>query len=400
MQSADPGHLFQTTQQIRHAAERERKLRAAEKVGDPIIVSSKVLDLAVRGQEGWTGESGWQARRVDLRTGKTIKLYKGHQGPVTTVALYDVKGQDGSRWLALFTGSWDKTIRVWHADSGELLHTLEGHTDFVKSLTVLPTSPPRLLSTSSDRTCRLWDLSPLSTPEKTAPRSVQTIKEHTRPVECATYRVELDGSGRPSGRLSVWTGDSLGAIKRWETSSGKLGWTEDVKGHETSVAQLVVGDEGLWSVSMDKTAIYHPFDRPSSSSLPKPTILHPSYVKSVLPLPEDFPIPRTYTLTGSEDEDIRIWDMDEAKKPRLVGTIRGHCGEVTAMRCWLREDEEDGRTSWGVITGGLDQTLRRWTVQDILNPPVLNYESVEEKADTGMTTEEERELAELMSDED
>ncbi|WWD22567.1 hypothetical protein CI109_107060 [Kwoniella shandongensis] len=394
MQSADPGHLFQTTQQIKHAAEREKKLKAAEKVGDPIIVTSKVLDLVVRDQEGWTGESGWQARRIDLRTGKTLKLYKGHEGPVTTVALYDLKREDGSRWIALFTGSWDKTIRIWDAESGELLHTLEGHTDFVKSLTVLPTSPPLLLSTSSDRTCRLWDLSSLSTPTTTAPRSVQTLKDHTRPVECATYKVEVDGNGRPTGALGVWTGDSLGIIKKWQLREGKLVFLEDVKGHETSVAQLSVGEEGLWSVSMDKTAIYHPFDTASSSTIP-----HPSYAKSVLPLPEDFPIPRTYTLTGSEDEDIRIWDMENATKPKLVGTIRGHCGEVTVMRVWLREGE-DGKRSWGVVTGGLDQTLRRWTVQDILNPPVLDYEPAEEKEDVGMTEEEERELAELMSDQD
>jgi len=37
-------------------------------------------------------------------------VYKGHKGPVTSLAIWDT----GS-WLALFTASWDKTVRVWNA---------------------------------------------------------------------------------------------------------------------------------------------------------------------------------------------------------------------------------------------------------------------------------------------
>ncbi|WVQ93618.1 hypothetical protein IAU59_000694 [Kwoniella sp. CBS 9459] len=402
MQSSDPGHLFQTTSQLNQAADREKKFKAAEKIGEPINVSSKVLDLVVRGQEGWTAESGFQARRLDLRTGKTIKLYKGHQGPVTSVVLHDVKDNDGSKRLVLFTGSWDKSIKIWDAQSGDLLHTLQGHTDFIKSLTVLPLSPPLLLSTSSDRTIRIWDISDL----QATPRSIQTLKDHTRPVECSVYRLNVDPSGQPTGGISVWTGDSLGAIKRWEVdaSGRKLVFKEDVNGHETSVAQIAVTDEGVWSVSSDKTAIFHSHSQTSkiSSSSSKPSIVHPSYVKSLLPIPEDFGLPKSLILTGSEDEDIRLYDIDDlgevGSSAKLHGTIRGHCGEVSVLRPWYRDEE--GKRGWYVVSGGLDSTLRRWSVQDLLNPPVLDYEPEEVKESVGLTEEEERELAELMSDED
>ncbi|WRT63755.1 uncharacterized protein IL334_000680 [Kwoniella shivajii] len=412
MQSSDPGHLFQTTTQIKQAAEREKKFKAAEQIGNPINVSSKVLDLVVRGQEGWTGESGFLSRRLDLRSGKTIKLYKSHSGPVTSVALHEIKNEDGTKWLALFTGSWDKTIKIWNADSGELLFTLEGHTDFLKSLLILPLSSPLLLSTSSDRTIRIWDLSSLSTSTKTSPRSIQNIKEHTRPVECSILKLHLDGNGRSTGGMDVWTGDSLGLIKKWEIneSERKLKWKEDILGHDTSVSQLALTDDGLWSVSMDKSAIFHPFvpSSSSSSSSPKPTITHPSYVKSVLPIPEEFELPRSLLLTGSEDEHIRIFDHEsilditstsDANAGKLYGMIQGHCGEVSVLRVWW-SDGNGIESGWYVISGGLDSTLRRWGVKDILNPPVLNYEPEEVKESSGMTEEEERELAELMSDED
>lgn len=75
---------------------------------------------------------------------------------------------------------------------------------------MLPTSPATLLSTSSDKTCRLWDLSALEKHE--GPPTIQTIKEHTRPVDSAAY---WTSETAPQGKFTVWTSDSLGVIKRW-----------------------------------------------------------------------------------------------------------------------------------------------------------------------------------------
>ncbi|KIR43751.1 cytoplasmic protein [Cryptococcus deuterogattii 99/473] len=390
MQTSDPGHLFQTTAQLRQAASRERKLKAAEKIGSPITLSSKVLGLEIRGNDAFTAESGWQARRIDLKTGKTTRLYRGHQGPVTSLAFMKTQGENPAD--ILLTGSWDKTIRVWDADTGAHLQTLEGHTDFIKSVTVIHSSPPLLLSTSSDRTCRLWDLSETLKDNGNA-RSSQILKEHTRPVECAAWKADVDEDGKPMETITVWTGDSLGVIKKWKVEQGKLVYQDDIPGHETSVAKLIVAEEGLWSVSMDKTAILHPFADASAFTIP-----HNSYVKSILPL-TSFALPNAHSLvlTGSEDEDIRVWDI-ESQPPKLKGTIQGHCAEVSDIKPYLRE--RDGKPELVVVSAGLDATLRTWTVQDVLNPPELVYDEPEEKNAVGLTEEEERELAELMSEEE
>lgn len=66
-------------------------------------------------------------------------------------------------------------------------------------------------------------------------------------MECATWKADVDEDGKPMGTITVWTGDSLGVIKKWKIEQGKMVYQEDVLGHETSVAKLVVAEEGLWS---------------------------------------------------------------------------------------------------------------------------------------------------------
>lgn len=151
---------------------------------------------------------------------------------------------------------------------------------------------------------------------------------------------------------------------------------------------------------MDKTARFHG---------DSPVVLkHPSYVKSILPQPFGLP----YILTGAEDEEIRVWDATDlhATKNEPISVVSGHCGEVTAIVPWSKS--EHGKSIPYVVTAGLDGTLRRWTVQgrgasqpklmttELLRPPKLDYESAPQGDGVALTEEEERELAELLSDDD
>ena len=58
--------------------------------------------------------------------------------------------------LAL-SGSDDNTLRLWDLTSGQTLHTLQGHTHWVRAVAVLADGR-RALSGSYDNTLRLWDL--------------------------------------------------------------------------------------------------------------------------------------------------------------------------------------------------------------------------------------------------
>ena len=74
----------------------------------------------------------------------------------------------------LASASSDKTVRVWDASSGVCLRVLEGHTDWVNSVTAL--GDGRLASASSDNTVRVWDASSgvcLETVPDSSPRAAE-----------------------------------------------------------------------------------------------------------------------------------------------------------------------------------------------------------------------------------
>ncbi|MEC7118520.1 MAG: hypothetical protein VXW65_01275, partial [Pseudomonadota bacterium] len=55
----------------------------------------------------------------------------------------------------IVSASDDKTVRVWSAETGELLQTLEGHSRGVMSAAFSP-GGENIVSTSADETLRLW----------------------------------------------------------------------------------------------------------------------------------------------------------------------------------------------------------------------------------------------------
>ena len=99
----------------------------------------------------------------DAVTGEHGQTLEGHTGNVTFIAF----SPDGGT-LAGASGSWDGTIHLWDAVTGEHGQTLEGHTDNVTSIAFSPDGGT-LASGSWDHTIRLWNA--------VTGAQVQTLKE-------------------------------------------------------------------------------------------------------------------------------------------------------------------------------------------------------------------------------
>jgi WD40 repeat protein len=98
---------------------------------------------------------------------------EGHKEDVSNLCL----SEDGSR---LYSGSFDRTIKVWDIAFNTCIATLQGHTYWVASL-CLSFKTNRLISASPDQTIRVWDTTTTNT-------CIQTV---TDPDRDYIYRVAL-----------------------------------------------------------------------------------------------------------------------------------------------------------------------------------------------------------------
>ena len=98
-------------------------------------------------------EAQGQSVHVQLTDQLQFTQIRKHQ--ITTNGPSDISFSLDGRYYA--AGSDNNTVKVWNAANGELIHSLEGHTDQVHSVSFSPDSES-LASGSKDTTIGLWTL--------------------------------------------------------------------------------------------------------------------------------------------------------------------------------------------------------------------------------------------------
>lgn len=163
--------------------------------------------LAVCAIDANTVVSGGKDRILrlwDARDGFTPKCQaqfttgSQHQAAITSICL----NPDSQE---LYTGSWDKTVRIWNLQTHRYVDALFGHSDQVNDIDILTNCRP--VTCGSDRTMRTWKVQ--------NDTHLLFQGHHTASVDCcAVIDSELMASGSQDGSIALWSQSSKKPLAR------------------------------------------------------------------------------------------------------------------------------------------------------------------------------------------
>ncbi|CCA74344.1 related to WD40-repeat protein (notchless protein) [Serendipita indica DSM 11827] len=277
------------------------------------------------------------------------RTLRGNQGSIWAVVAFS---HDGSR---IVSGSFDKTIRVWDADTGQTLgEPLRGHEHWVTTVGFSPDGS-LIVSGSDDKTIRLWEMDtgrPLGVP----------LLGHDSSVLAVAF--SPDGS-------RIVSGSEDNTIRLWDTETGQPSG-EPLQGHESSVCAVAFSPDGsrIASASEDKTIRI--WDAENGQPLREPLRGHELGAEPVggghfrghedMVLAVAFSPDGSRIVSGSMDKTIRLWDADNGQ---LSGQpLLGHETGVGSVAF-----SPDGSR---ILSGAGDGTVRLWdadTNQPLGEPP-------------------------------
>ncbi|KAL1746961.1 WD40-repeat-containing domain protein [Schizophyllum fasciatum] len=400
MSGADTSKFIVSEAHLVKDEARRRKAEETKDLGEPITLKGVALDFKVIGNDAWVAENSHKILKLNLETGKILQVYSGHGGPVTSIAFADGSSTSGNG--ILISGSWDKTIKLWNTADKSLISSTDAHSDFVKTLFVVP-SLNLLVSGGSDKIVRLWDLT--SAGDGKPLTNVGSLDSHTRPIQC------LHATATSDSAALLYTADTMGIIRLWQLTkeaeaSERPHWRFTLKRefthHRTGVNDLHVAPEYMWTASTDDTVQLVPLAEANDTKIkPPPAIAHPAGVKAILPLAFT-PLAEPYLFTAAEDV-IRVYDVSTPNEPELINQVDAHWHNVTLLRLWIRRTVgEDGqaRVEPWLVSASLDKTLRKWRLSELLNPAAPKAKVPVKKQKTRpefqLSAAEEAELDELL----
>ncbi|KAI9767962.1 MAG: hypothetical protein M1840_005274 [Geoglossum simile] len=280
--------------------------------------SDWVRSVAFSHNSAWLA-SGSYDRSVkiwDASSGECLQTLKGHSSSVHSVAF-----SHNSAWLA--SGSYDRSVKIWDASSGECLKTLKGHSSLVRSVTFSHNSA-WLASGSYDQTVKIWDAS--------SGECLKTLKGHSSFVRSVTF-----------SHNSAWlaSGSDDQTVKIWDASSGEC--LQTLKGHSSWVHSVTFSHNSAWLASGSDDQTVKIWDASSGECL-KTLKGHSSSVRSVA-----FSHNSAWLASGSYDQSVKIWD---ASSGECLQTLKGHSS-------WVHSVTFSHDSAW-LASGSFDQSVKIW----------------------------------------
>ena len=268
---------------------------------------------------------------------KTIKLWSaldgqfqwdlvGHKGGIS-----DVSWSHDSAQLA--SASDDRTVMIWDVESQKAVATLTGHANYVYCVSYNPMGNI-LASGSFDESIKLWDLR-----SKTC---ITTLPAHSDPVSSIDWNKDgtLLASSSYDGMLRIWDSQSFSCLKTLiEDNNQAVSFVRFAPNGKFLLASTLDSTMRLWSHTDGKSLKTY-----SGHTNTKLCLFACFGVDNVLG--------RNYVLSGSEDNNAYIWDLQSKE---VLQVLKGHGAPVIGIDFHPKKNI--------IATGSADEdpVVRLWT---------------------------------------
>lgn len=296
----------------------------------------------------------WPSRVVQLPADD-----EDHKPPVVTAVRLHREGN------LLATAGDDHHVRVWSLADGKLVHKLQGHSDWVRTVDYSPDG--RILaSAGNDRQIIFWDAATGVQLDVLAlqPAAIAAIRfaNSGRYLAAAGFEAPVRVYDTQSKQMLAAANGPCADLRALTFSSddqllavgGRCGslrilamptltHVRDVPAHRQRIRAIVFSSDGSYVASSGEDRLIHvaPVAGEPGQSLPP----RPAKVLAIA-----FYGPHHLATAGS-DNLIRLWDVQTKSE---IGCLRGHTGSVAALEC---RDKV-------LVSAGYDTTVRIWDVGD------------------------------------
>ncbi|CAH9125836.1 unnamed protein product [Cuscuta epithymum] len=225
---------------------------------------------------------------------------------------------DGEQGL-LFSGSWDRTIKVWKLSENKCVESVNAHDDAINALVV--GFDGLVFTGSADGTVKAWRRETLTSSAREKPPAstkhvlVDTVLKQDNAVTSLAVSVSA---------AMVYAGSSDGLVNFWEREKSFMTYGGVLRAHKLGVLCLAA-------------------------------------VANLV-------------LSGSADNSICVWRRDDGAVHVCMSMLNGHSGPVKCLAIEVDNDKDDqddgnngttrnkGEQRWNVYSGSLDKSVKVWRI--------------------------------------
>ncbi|XP_024979089.1 protein JINGUBANG-like [Cynara cardunculus var. scolymus] len=231
---------------------------------------------------------------IEVRRRRNVPWIK-HYDAVACMSLDEERG-------LLYSGSWDKSFKVWRLSDSKCLESVHAHEDAINSFVV--GFDGLVFTGSADGTVKVWRR-----------ELVGKETKHMMLYSLLNQETAVTALAVNTAEAVVYAGSSDGLVNFWERPKHTLAHGGVIRGHKQAVLCLAAAGSLLFS--------------------------------------------------GSADKNICVWRREVGGFHSCLSVLTGHTGPVKCLAVQEQpEDDENSVREWVVYSGSLDKSVKLWRVAE------------------------------------